>query len=500
MKFSLFAITLFLSFFANARSHTAAYFAYKPEHNEIQKAICELRLQTAETLILKHTALDPHNASLAYMRLYASFYKVLVHLEEKHIDAFTNAYKVFEVFNENLPSTTPQKGYNKGSALLMKAIVAGAFNRYFEAATGFRSAYQELKVNHKKYPQFIANLKDLGALEAMIGSLPAQYHWVVSALGLDGTIAGGIHKIEQYLAKCRFEPMVEQQQAAIYLALIEFNFGNKQTAWQYYHNYAKNLESNLMQVYVIAYIGGKSGHNKEALLALDNRPTSLDYEQLPYLHFLKAEYLLHQLNFEAATWYKKYLIYSVSKNSAKDAYNKLSLISLLQNDKDKYLLYKSMGEKLQSKLGSEQLLINQDLEKQIGLNTHLLKARFLYDGGYYDLSLKEVKQVDQSKLLSVYQKTEYFYRLARVHQEKSEMLEAIKMYQACLAAGANVNTYYKPNACLQLGLIYKQLGYFPMAKRYFDEVTTFSNYDYEDSIRQKAKAGLNQLGSVQNGK
>ncbi len=493
MRSSIFIFFVCVANLLFARAKDEIYFAHKPEHLEIQKAICELRLQFAKEQLAKLKISDKKNATIDFLQLYTSYYKVLVHLDEKYLVAFNVAYENFLKVNQLLPNSSPQKNYSKGSALLMKAIVSGAFNKYIEAASGFRSAYLVLSENQKKFPTFLSNLKELGALEAMIGSMPSQYHWIISALGLKGTIAGGISKIELYLSKSRFEPMIEQQQASIYLTLIQFNFADKQKAWTFYKDYAQNIETNLMQAYVTAFVAGKSGHNKEALAALENRPKSQDYEQLPYLNFLKGEFLLHQLNFDASIWYKKYIYTSESKGSIKEAYQKLSWISLVQNDTEKYLLYKSMSEKLQAHLGSEQKLVNADLHQKIYLNKNLLKARFLFDGGYFEQALHELKQVDVKNLTSNYQKTEYYYRLARVYHEMNNIAESLKMYKECLVVGETINTYFKPNACLQLGLIYKQMGYVNLAKDYFNEVSAFKDYDYEDSIKQKAKAGLNQI-------
>ncbi len=493
MRVLIFILFTCLTNFLSARVNEEAYFAHKPEHIEIQKAICELRLQSAKEQLAKLKITDSKNVALDFLQLYASYYKVLVHLDQKYLRAFNADYASFIKVNQILPNSIPDKDYTKGSALLMKAIVAGAFNKYIEAASGFRSAYLVLSDNQKKFPTFLSNLKELGALEAMIGSMPSQYQWIINTLGLKGTIAGGISKIESYLSKCRFEPMIEKQQAAIYLTLIQFNFADKQKAWIFYKDYAKEIETNLMQAYVTAFVAGKSGHNKEALAALENRPKSQEYEQLPYLNFLKGEFLLHQLNFDAAIWYNKYIYTSESKSAVKDAYQKLSWIALVQNDEEKYLLYKSMSEKLQSHLGSEQKLINEDLVQKIYLNKQLLRARLLFDGGYFESALKALKQIEQSNLSSIYHKTEYCYRLGRVYHEIGNYAEALKMYKECLTVGEKINTYFKPNACLQLGIIYKQMGYANLAKSYFFEVSAYKGFDYEDSIKQKAKAGLNQI-------
>jgi tetratricopeptide (TPR) repeat protein len=127
------------------------------------------------------------------------------------------------------------------------------------------------------------------------------------------------------------------------------------------------------------------------------------------------------------------------------------------------------------------------------MNQNLVKARLLYDGGYYEQSLTKLKQIEFNNLPSAYQKTEYYYRFARVYHDLGDFSHAIKMYQECLTLGSNMNTYFTPNTCLQLGLIYSKLGYPDLAKKYFIQVSNYSGYDYEDSIKQKAKAGLNQI-------
>jgi hypothetical protein len=43
---------------------------------------------------------------------------------------------------------------------------------------------------------------------------------------------------------------------------------------------------------------------------------------------------------------------------------------------------------------------------------------------------------------------------------------------------------------LQLGLIYEELKYPNVAKLYYEKVSEYSNFDYEQSINQKAKAGI----------
>ena len=50
-----------------------------------------------------------------------------------------------------------------------------------------------------------------------------------------------------------------------------------------------------------------------------------------------------------------------------------------------------------------------------------------------------------------------------------------------------------PNAALQLGIIYEKLHYFSLAKDYYSKVLTYSNYDYESSLKQKAKSNMTRI-------
>lgn len=94
---------------------------------------------------------------------------------------------------------------------------------------------------------------------------------------------------------------------------------------------------------------------------------------------------------------------------------------------------------------------------------------------------------------SKFQLLEWKYRNARVFQEYSKFAEAIANYKKCLEFGVGINSYLLPNSCLQLGLIYEEMKYPDLAKFYFEKISDYSSFDYEQSINQKAKAGLMRL-------
>lgn len=469
------------------------YFAYKSAHIPIQEAICELRLKEAEVDLYRITASDKYNVANDYLRLYLVFYRIMVH-QDKTLYPLFNATKnnCIEAVKK-LDNTSPYKGYIKGNALLLGALVDGAFEEYLRAVTGFRAAHSEINANEKAFPNFLTNKKELGVLQALIGTIPAQYKWITDAVGLKGSIKDGLKLLASYLDQSKLEPLLERHQAALFYALIELNFEDKKGAFNFYRSYATNTKENLMQVFVLVYIAEKSGNNEVALQVLKQAPTSDAYEKIPYFNFLMGDILLHKLDYSGAIWFKKYLNTSVTKNSAKDAYARLSWIELLSHNKEKYLLYRGISQKLQKQTGSEEKLVAQDLSVGIYPDTQLLKARLYFDGGYYDKAKYALHEVSGKVFPSQFQQTEYFYRLGRINQEENRPSDAITNYKRCIESGTKINTYLLPNACLQLGNIYAKLGYKELAADYYKKVANYSNYDYADSIKQLAKVGLRKL-------
>jgi tetratricopeptide (TPR) repeat protein len=395
---------------------------------------------------------------------------------------------------QKLPDNSPYKLFLRGSIHLQSALVKGAFNEYLSAAWDFRNSYQEINLNERKFPNFLSHKMELGALMALIGTFPKQYEWVVNVVGLEGDFEKGVKILSDYVKNAGHEPLVEQQQAMVVYTLIQLNFGpKKEKAWTFCKDKTKDFQHNLLQCYLRAFVASKCGENDIALQALKARPTGESYEQIHYLNFLMGNCLLFQLDYSSSIWFKRYLTFSTTKGSFKEAYQKLSWIAWLQNDTSKFITYSHLMEKYTKDAGSETTLMKADLAKNIYPSMDLIKARLLFDGGYYEQANSALNQIHLYTLPSVFQKLEWEYRVARILQEEHKLSEAIVHYKKCLETGNGTNSYLVPNSCLQLGLIYEQLSYSELAKSYYKKVFTYDNFDYESSIDQKAKTNLLRL-------
>ena len=126
-------------------------------------------------------------------------------------------------------------------------------------------------------------------------------------------------------------------------------------------------------------------------------------------------------------------------------------------------------------------------------HTLLLRSRLFYDGGYYSLSLTELKKIEPN-LLDNFNEIEYWYRLARVELKLNNSEElALKYYKKVLEKAKNSSNYYAPMSALQLGYIYEKKDEFKKGSYYFNKCLSMSGFDYERGIHQQAKAGLSRI-------
>ena len=88
---------------------------------------------------------------------------------------------------------------------------------------------------------------------------------------------------------------------------------------------------------------------------------------------------------------------------------------------------------------------------------------------------------------------EYFYRKGRIYDEMQNISLAKEKYQKTIDLGRNANYFFAAKSALQLGLIHEKNGNNTKAIYFFNECMAMENHEYEQSLEQKAKAGLNRI-------
>jgi tetratricopeptide (TPR) repeat protein len=126
-------------------------------------------------------------------------------------------------------------------------------------------------------------------------------------------------------------------------------------------------------------------------------------------------------------------------------------------------------------------------------NRKLTKIRYLTDGGYYDAANEVFETVSEHELKSEKDRVEFYYRKARLYHKTNQTKSAMEYYQKTVAESSTLQTYFAPNACLQLGYLFEEKKDLKNAELYYKKALAYKRHEYKNSIDTKARSALAQL-------
>jgi predicted negative regulator of RcsB-dependent stress response len=124
---------------------------------------------------------------------------------------------------------------------------------------------------------------------------------------------------------------------------------------------------------------------------------------------------------------------------------------------------------------------------------NLLKAKLLSDGGNYEKAFAQLSGKTNQDFKSLMHKIEFNYRLGRLYELTSKYDQALKYYQIAIDLGKNQPYSFAANSALRSGNIYEKSKNPIRAKQYFNLAISMKDHDYENSIENRAKEGLNRI-------
>ncbi len=176
----------------------------------------------------------------------------------------------------------------------------------------------------------------------------------------------------------------------------------------------------------------------------------------------------------------------------KEAYQKLAWYWLLQGNVDKYHDYMTKVSLYGDDYTDGDKQATDEARSGEIPNPCLLKARLLFDGGYYNFADSVLNRYD-CQMHSGRDEIEFPYRKGRIAHAMGEYDLAISWYDQAMELGREQAYYFAANAALQAGNILESQENFELAEIYFKKCLKMPTKEYKTSINQKARAGLNRL-------
>jgi hypothetical protein len=467
---------------------------FSPNLRRSFESILHLQLNQAQQLIDKEAAENPSNSLRLLYANYCDFMKAFITEEKTFADTLkahtAERLELLEGEDEHSPFLL----FARADMLIQTAMIKAKFSENVSAALDLHKAYKMAERNFILYPTFPLNKKILGLLHAMVGAIPHEYRWLIGIAGMSGTIEQGSNELFRALAETNRGIYPEyKEEILFYLVQIYSSVTtNDSITTLLIDSVRSHAAASPLMMYCFTNLTYKTGRNEEALSIIntfDNTGTFPFY----FLHYKKAQLRLRKLDLGAKEDFEFFLNHFKGLNYIKSAYQKLAWIALLKNDKKQYASYIQKCSKFGITLIDDDKEALKESESAEVPNPVLLRARLLFDGGYYKESFGEMMKVLSPSSLSFRDQLEFTYRYGRLFHKTGDLEKAVLNYKATLSQGENTHYYFAANAALMLGQLYEEQKNYSNAIYYYRHCLNMRSHDYQNSIDQKAQAGLERL-------
>jgi len=472
-----------------------ANFNFDANCTEAYKAILGLRMNEAKLLIQKEKQQNPSNGIIILLDNYIDYFTLLASESKTDYDRLKDNRSARLSALEDNDSNSPYYLFSQAEVYLQWSFLKAKFGDYISSAFDAKKAANLLKDNTEKYPDFLPDKKSLALVNVVFGSIPASFKGITRFLGMNGNAGMGIKQLEQLkteLPKTKYS--YYNNEVIFFICTIDINVLHNANDYPKLVQYLSEMDGNsLLKAYLHGYAASKTAHNDEAIAFLEAAPKSDEYIRLPAIDYLLGCARLNRLDSEPPAALFDFIKEFRGTNYIKDAYLKIAYYYLLQNDAVKYEYYiklvKSRGYTIDEK---DQQALHEANDVKPDLD--LLKARFYFDGGYYDKALAQLLSKDVNSLKLLRDKTEYYYRLGRVYDKTDKFNDAILNYQRAINFGKTTKYYFSAKAAWSIGLLYEAKKDYKRAGDYYNQAIDMKDHEYKNSIDDDAKAGLKRIG------
>lgn len=445
----------------------------------------------ASQFIEKEKQQNPENSLASYLENYNDCLQLFINEKPReYLKKESLKQKRLQII-ENDTTTSPYKLFTIAEINFHWALVRLKHKDFLKAAIEIAQGYKALKKNRALFPAFIPNLKFLGVIHIFIGTMPQEYKWIFKIAGFQGSMEQGVEDINRFCEATNQEKWKHLKTEAIFFKSITRSYVFAENPLDdEFPSYLSCKTNNPLINYLQADALMKSGKTNKAKQVLDQAATG----KLPYLLYMRGLIYLSALKGNDTADFKKY-IQTHPRHFVKSSYQKLAWNALIQGDTNNYFFYlkkiKANGDLL---FDADRQAQKEAERMQVPCIT-LLMSRLAFDGGYYKKALEILINAQHEKEFTTQEHhLEYIYRLARVYHKLMNVEKAKDYYKLAIELGENTQFYFAANSALQLGFINESRGNRKKAAQFYHSCIKMKNHTYENSLEQKAKAGLQRLG------
>ena len=483
------------SFVYNSFSLNAAEYTYNYNNNcsKAYEYYMSLHFTEANAIIYEEIKANPYNLMATYLSDYDDCLLLLMNCNKVDYDQRKDHLDERIALLDKGDKNSPWYRFCKAGIYLHWALVRMRFDEKFKAATTFRKSYLLLKENEELFPDFEYNKVFFGLEETVVGTIPDNYKWIASIFGLKGNVRKGVGKLSGFInAHNNQDPL--RLEAVVYYAYLKFYLLSQQPdVWNFLNSSEFSTHNDLLRTFVKSNIAVNYRKADAAIAILQSASLEKNYSKYPIFDYEMGSALLDKLDPSCINYFQRYLKENNSNIYIKDTWQKMALAYYLEAN----IPRASYCREQIKKGGNAQVDADKQAERfgesTVWPNNTLLQARLLLDGGYYNQALDKLNKINESSLKDIGDKLEYLFRLGRVYDEMGNENKALSYYQSAINVGKDRPEHFAARAALQMGFVYEHEGKMNDAISKYQECLNMHNHDFQSSIDQQAKAGINRL-------
>lgn len=462
------------------------------------EAALSLRKNQALALIEKEKKANPNNIVPHFLENYTDFFELFLNEDPKTYQALKHKKKERLDRIEEGPGNSPLKKFMKAVIYIQWAAVDIKFGNRISAGLGFRDALKTINENQKKFPDFSPNLMIAGPVQITASTVPKGYKWLSSMVGISGTMEKGRLQMEKFIASTDGWAKLFRDEGIFYHCYMQFYLLNEpEEAIAFIRKNNLDLVNKHLFTFMAANLCLNNKQSEQTRKIVNNRNKSAEYMPTTVWDFELANAHLFHLDPEAEFYFKRFLKNFKGNFYVKDAWMKLGYHYLLEGNETEYRkamkMVISQGKK---EVEADKRAYNEAISGIVP-NLTLLKARMLSDGGYHREALNVLVGKSAADFASPAERLEFTYRLGRIYDDLGLKDKARAAYETTVKNGASSPAYFAARAALQNGLMYEKDGYLAQAIAWYNRCIDMEGHDFENSLEQKAKAGIERCKSRQ---
>jgi predicted negative regulator of RcsB-dependent stress response len=468
-------------------------YEYTDNCSAAYRAFMSLHFDEGAVTLAKEERANPDNLMAVFLSDYEDYALLMINCDKAEFSRRKpNLDKRINLLEKG-DKTSPWYRFCKSAVYMHWAMINVRFGEQFSAAVLFRKSFNIIKDNVKAFPNFEYNEIFTGLQESVVGSLPENYRWLASLLGLNGNLKKGAEKLSQFVAT-HTDNQPLRAETNIYLMYIRFYLlGQQRAVWSELQNPSFTTKDNLMHVFVKAYLAQDYHKSEEVLKTLQEAKQNAHFDNFPYLYYQLAVASWCNLDSNCVNYFQTYLLANKSDYNIKDSWYKMACYWYCNGSEPKAEYCRK-----QIKIEGKTLIDADKIAQKFGDGTtwpdkRLLEAKMLIDGGYALKAFNILYTKQPASLSNPVDKAEYFFRLGQVYAESNDNPKALEYFDFTIQAAKGRHEQFGARAALLKGKIYEATGRKPEAIASYKQTLAMPSHDFQNSIDQQAKAGIDRL-------